>query len=62
MRRLDAGEGLFPRMLWLRGHNHQSSTVSIGSSEDSLGPDILRFIADTASDEHAPLGEGRGWG
>lgn len=42
-------KGLFPRMLWLRGHNHQSSTVSIGSSEDSLGPEILRFIADSAS-------------
>ncbi len=41
-------KGVFPRMLWLRGHNHQSSTVSIGSSEDSLGPEILRFIADTA--------------
>jgi len=44
-----ASKGVFPRMLWLRGHNHQSSTVSIGSSEDSLGPEILRFIADTAS-------------
>jgi triacylglycerol lipase len=41
-------KGTFPRMLWLRGHNHQSSTVSIGSSEDSLGPEILHFIADTA--------------
>ena len=41
-------KGTFPRMLWLRGHNHQSSTVSIGSSEDSLGPEVLRFIADTA--------------
>jgi arylformamidase len=41
-------KGTFPRMLWLRGHNHQSSTVSVGSSEDSLGPEILRFIADTA--------------
>ena len=41
-------KGAFPRMLWLRGHNHQSSTVSIGSSEDSLGPEILRFIADAA--------------
>jgi len=44
-----AAKGVFPRMLWLRGHNHQSSTVSIGSSEDSLGPEILRFVADTAS-------------
>jgi triacylglycerol lipase len=43
-----AAKGAFPRLLWLRGHNHQSSTVSIGSSEDSLGPEILRFIADTA--------------
>jgi acetyl esterase/lipase len=42
-------KGSFPRMLWLRGHNHQSSTVSIGSSEDSLGPEILNFIADTAA-------------
>lgn len=41
-------KGVFPRMLWLRGHNHQSSTVSIGSAEDSLGPQILAFIADTA--------------
>lgn len=39
----------FPRMHWLRGHNHQSPTVSIGSSSDSLGPKILEFIADTAS-------------
>jgi triacylglycerol lipase len=43
-----AAKGTFPRMLWLRGHNHHSSSVSIGSSEDSLGPEILRFIADTA--------------
>lgn len=43
-----AAKGEFPRMLWLRGHNHQSSTVSIGSSADSLGPEILNFIADTA--------------
>jgi triacylglycerol lipase len=43
-----AARGVFPRMLWLRGHNHQSSTVSIGSSADSLGPEILKFIADTA--------------
>lgn len=42
-----AVKGAFPRMFWLRGHNHQSSTVSIGSSEDSLGPEILHFIADT---------------
>lgn len=40
-------KGQFPRMIWLRGHNHQSSSVSIGSSEDNLGPEILRFIADT---------------
>lgn len=43
-----AAKAVFPRMLWLRGHNHQSSTVSIGSSVDSLGPQILDFIADTA--------------
>jgi acetyl esterase/lipase len=42
-------KGVFPRMVWLRGHNHQSSTVSIGSSEDSVGPKILNFIADTAA-------------
>lgn len=41
-------KGVFPRMLWLRGHNHQSSTVSIGSSADSLGPEIVNFVADTA--------------
>jgi triacylglycerol lipase len=42
-------KGVFPRMLWLWGHNHQSSTVSIGSSQDSLGPEILKFIADTGA-------------
>lgn len=43
-----AAKGEFPRLSLLRGHNHLSPAVSIGSSEDSLGPEILRFIAETA--------------
>jgi len=43
-----ASRQTFPRLHWLRGHNHQSPTISIGSSADSLGPKILEFIADTA--------------
>jgi len=42
-------KGAFPRMIWLHGHNHHSSSISIGSSADSLGPEILKFIADTAA-------------
>jgi arylformamidase len=42
-----AAKGSFPRMLWLHGHNHQSPTVSIGSSVDDLGCEILKFIEDT---------------
>lgn len=40
--------GSFPRLHWLRGQNHLSPAVSIGTSADSLGPKILEFIADTA--------------
>jgi len=40
--------GAFPRLHWLRGHNHLSPAVSLGTSADTLGPLVLDFIADTA--------------
>ena len=43
-----AARGAFPRLHWLRGHNHLSPAVSLGTSADTLGPLVLDFIADTA--------------
>ena len=43
-----AAKGTFPRLHWLRGHNHLSPAQAIGGSVDSLGPLIRDFIADTS--------------
>jgi triacylglycerol lipase len=34
----------YPRMLYLTGHNHLSSVLQIGLPDDSLGPEVVRFI------------------
>ncbi len=39
-----ARTGEYPRMLYLQGHNHLTSVLQIGTSEDSLGPQIEHFI------------------
>jgi triacylglycerol lipase len=39
-----ARQGRWPRLLQLTGHNHLSSVLQIGSSMDTLGPELLRFI------------------
>jgi len=33
-----------PRFLRLAGHNHQSTTLSINTSDDQLGQEIIDFI------------------
>lgn len=39
-----ARHGQWPRLVQLAGHNHLSSVLQIGSSLDTLGPELLRFI------------------
>ncbi len=39
-----ARHGRWPRLAQLAGHNHLSSVLQIGSSLDTLGPELLRFI------------------
>ncbi len=39
-----ARQGRWPRLVQLTGHNHLSSVLQIGSSMDTLGPELLRFI------------------
>jgi triacylglycerol lipase len=34
----------WPDFLWLRGHNHISSVMQLGSPVDNLGPELRRFI------------------
>lgn len=34
----------WPAFTWLRGHNHISSVMQLGSPVDSLGPELRRFI------------------
>lgn len=34
-----------PNFLWLKSHNHVSCVYAIGSEEDELGPEMLKFIA-----------------
>jgi len=41
--------GSYPRMLRLGGHNHLSPVLGIGSSADTLGPQILSFIQETSN-------------
>ena len=37
-------QGRWPRLMQLAGHNHLSSVLQIGSTVDTLGPELLRFI------------------
>jgi len=46
-----AAKQAYPRMLWLEGHNHLSPALAIGSPVDTLGPEILNFIAATTAQE-----------
>ena len=39
-----AANGIWPRMLYLQGHNHLSPVLQIGSSIDTVGADLLHFI------------------
>ena len=39
-----AGQGRWPRVMQLTGHNHLSSVLQIGGAVDTLGPELLRFI------------------
>lgn len=36
--------GRWPRIIQLTGHNHLSSVLQIGSTMDTLGPELLRFM------------------
>jgi triacylglycerol lipase len=44
--------GSYPRMLYLAGHNHLSPVLAIGGPDDTLGPEILDFVA-AASKENS---------
>lgn len=39
----------YPHMIYLTGHNHLSSVQQIGLSDDTLGPEIERFVAAVAA-------------
>jgi triacylglycerol lipase len=43
-RHLEA-RGTYPRMIYLSGHNHLSPVLQIGSPSDTLGQEVLDFIA-----------------
>jgi triacylglycerol lipase len=34
----------YPRMLYFEGHNHLSPALAVGSSADTLGPEIRTFV------------------
>jgi triacylglycerol lipase len=36
--------GAWPAFAWLRGHNHLSSVLQLGSQVDGFGPELRRFI------------------
>lgn len=38
-------KGAYPPLVWLQGHNHMSPVLAIGSPGETLGPQILAFIA-----------------
>ncbi|MBC2776011.1 alpha/beta hydrolase [Parasphingopyxis marina] len=42
--RYGKARGAYPRMLYLEGHNHLSPALAVGSSADSLGPEIRAFV------------------
>lgn len=44
--RMCRAHGRFPRMLYMSGHNHLSPALQIGSSVDTLGPQIEAFVTD----------------
>ncbi len=39
-------DGRCPRLVQLRGHNHLSEIIAIGTADDELGGEILRFVRD----------------
>jgi triacylglycerol lipase len=45
--RVCARDGKCPRFAWLKGHNHLSETMSIGSKDDGLGRQLVDFIRAT---------------
>jgi triacylglycerol lipase len=36
--------GVWPRMLYLQGHNHLSPVLQLSADVDTLGPELVRFI------------------
>jgi acetyl esterase/lipase len=36
--------GVWPRMLYLQGHNHLSPVLQLSAEVDTLGPELVRFI------------------
>jgi acetyl esterase/lipase len=44
--RLSQAKKRSPPSVWLRGHNHTSTIAHIGTAEETLGREILNFIAD----------------
>jgi acetyl esterase/lipase len=44
--RLSQAKKRSPPVVWLRGHNHTSTIAHIGTSDETLGREILSFIAD----------------
>jgi triacylglycerol lipase len=43
-----AAKGELPRMLFMTGHNHITPVLQIGTSEDTLGAELLMFVEDAA--------------
>jgi acetyl esterase/lipase len=44
--RLSQAKKRSPPVVWLRGHNHTSTIAHIGTADETLGREILNFIAD----------------
>ncbi len=44
--RLSQAKKRSPPVVWLRGHNHTSTIAHIGTADETLGREILKFIAD----------------
>lgn len=45
--RICARDGKCPRFAWLKGHNHLSETMSLGSKDEGLGRQLVDFIRST---------------
>jgi acetyl esterase/lipase len=43
--------GVWPRMLYLQGHNHLSPVLQLSTEVDTLGPELVRFIRRFAGKE-----------